>query len=190
MTRLFRFLLLGCLLAGSSATAGDWGLGSARAWSSDGRPPNLTRARQGGATAASQRLEAFSEQRRFEARVRMTHTARDAERRAAEYRLRRNGNPARLASYRRRVVREDDLDDLRLASGLSRIEAAGKRANADLWWASLGPDTRRVFLRNGLALRSTRRAADRRARLDRLERDIERRQPTPADELFGAPARP
>ena len=63
MTRLSRFLVLVSLLAGSSATAGDWGLGSARGWSSGGQPPSGARAGQGGATATSQRLQAFSEQR-------------------------------------------------------------------------------------------------------------------------------
>lgn len=185
-----RILLLASLLLASNAAAHDWGLGSARGWSTGGRPHGTGHTSPGGATAASRRLQAYSEQRRFEARVRMTHAARDSERRSAEQRLRMRGTPAALASYRRRVARQDDLDHLRLASGLIHAQTNGERANAHLWWASLGPNTRRVFQRSGLALRSLQRDADRRARLDRLGQDIEGRQPTPADELFAAPGQP
>lgn len=192
MTRLLRLLALVCLLVASDALADDWGRRSGSGWSA-ARPTasSLTHTRDPwGSPSASQRLQTFSEQRRFEARVRMTESGRDAERRTLEARLRRQGTEAQLESHRRRVAQEDDLDDLRLRSELRRIEWSGEAAHADRWWASLGPHTRQAFLRSGLELRSARRQEERRARLDQLGREIDGRRPTAADELFEAPGSP
>lgn len=130
-----------------------------------------------GSPTPSQRLERFAEQKRAQARVGLLDTARRAERSLAERRLLRDGTPAQVAAYRRRIAGQDAADDLRL-----RAEAApaglclrAEAASAG-WWAALGPATRRVFLRNGLDLRRSTRDADREARLDALEDEVARRE--------------
>jgi hypothetical protein len=188
MKHLAQTILAVSLLAPPAALAGGLesrsGSGWRRAVSSFAGPDPGARGRR-----ASRQLEVFTERRRFESRVRMANTARDAERRTTEARLRSRGSLGDLARYRRRLEREDDLDDLRLRSELSQLSLA-RTAGAERWWASLGPATRRAFLRNGLELRRVSRAQDRNVRLDGLERDIEARPDDPAGVLFGPLERP
>lgn len=187
MKRLAQTILAVSLLAPPAALGADFGSRSGSGWhrggSSFGGPDPGARGRR-----ASRQLEVFAERRRFEARVRMTHTARDAERRTAEARLRSRGSLADLARYRRRLEREDDLDDLRLRSKLTRLSLA-HTAGTERWWDSLGPATRRAFLRSGFDLRHVTRERQRDVRLDALERDIEARPADPAEALFGPPER-
>lgn len=188
MKHLVQTILAISLLAAPAGLAGDFGSRSGSDWhrsgSSFGSPDPGARGRR-----ASQQLQAFAERRRFEARVRMTNTARDAERRTAEARLRSRGSLTDLARYRRRLEREDDLDDLRLRSELTRL-SLDQTAGAERWWASLGPVTRRAFLRSGLELRRVSREQEREVRLDGLARDIENRPADPAEALFGRSERP
>ena len=196
MKQLAQTILALSLLTPPAALAGGLesrsGSGWHRAGSSIGGPDPGARGRR-----ASRQLEVFTERRRFESRVRMANTARDAERRTTEARLRSRGSLGDLARYQRRLEREDDLDDLRLRSELSQLSLA-RTAGAERWWASLGPATRRAFLRSGLELRRVvlrsslelrrvSREQDRNVRLDALERDIEARPADPARALFGAP---
>ncbi len=126
----------------------------------------------------SKQLEAFTARRRFQARVGLLNTSRDAERRTAERRLRQRGTRADLASYRRRIRREDDQDRLRLRVEADRLSFVHAPADADAWWRTLGPATRQSFLRSGLELRHTSREAERESRLRDVEREIEARRPT------------
>lgn len=116
-------------------------------------------------------MRRLTERRSFEAGVRLREISRDAARRAEETRLRRTGTPRQVRSYRRRVRVQEDLDDLSIRAEADRLDRA--------WLARQGPVTRRVLAESGIRLQRARRRAEQERRLDALERDVERRQPSP-----------
>jgi hypothetical protein len=182
MHHLARAILILALLAPPATAGGDRP-------GADGpgglRPGGFSGAGRG--AEASRRLEAFAAQRRFEARVRLTRTQRDSQRRAEEMRLRQSGSHADLAAYRQRIEREDDLDRRRLDSELAQLHVTRHAAPLGPWWNALGPATRRAFLRSGLDWQPAAQERERERRLQALERDIEEREAQAASGPF-APA--
>lgn len=183
MHRLARTILILGLLAPPAAAGGLGG--------GPGSPPGSVQ--PGGSSAArhgaeaSRQLEAFAGRRRLEARVRLTKTLRDGQRRVAEMQLRQSGSRADLDTYRRRIAREDDVDRRRLDSELAQLHFARHAARLAPWWDALGPATRRTFLRNGLDLQPAAQEREREQRLQALEREIDDREARPATGPF-APA--
>jgi hypothetical protein len=121
----------------------------------------------------TQQLRQFTARKSFEAGVRLLDVSRRAERRAAEERILREGSLRDLARYRLRVRAEDDVDALAVRSKLQRLRLRAGQLDAARWWRSLGPATRRVFVRSGLELRRLAREQNRDTRLRAVEREIE-----------------
>lgn len=126
------------------------------------------------------RLHRATARRKAEAGVRLLEQRRDLNRSVVEAGLRRSGTPAQVRAHRTRLEAQERSDDLRIRQRLTA---------ADLeWWRGLGPDTRRVFLENGIvapifaedtgiSVRRAQRRQEQRRELDALEREAEAREP-------------
>jgi hypothetical protein len=112
--------------------------------------------------------------------VRLLEVSRRAERRAAEERMSREGSLEDVARYRVRVRAQDDADALAVRSKLRLRTLRAGHPEAARWWSSLGPATRRVFVRSGLELRWLQREQDWEARRRALEREVEAREQQPS----------
>lgn len=155
------FLAATLALAAGAAAAGDLG-----------RP-----GRTGGRAAQSEALEAFRDQRALDAEAALRGQARDAERRAEERRLSRQGTSAQLEAYRQRVRAEEGSDALRLRSRAAEVSVRGPLPTE--WWFGLGPETRRVLLEGGIDRRRQERIHEVDLRTRDVERQIERREHPP-----------
>jgi hypothetical protein len=165
-------LAVAIAFAAGTAAAGELGRPGGRAGDL-GRPPL-----GGGPAGQAEALEGFRQQRALEAEAELRGQARDAERRAEERRLSREGTGAQLEAYRQRVRAEEASDSLRLRSRAARVSATGP-VPAD-WWSGLGPETRRVLLESGIEQRRQERLREVEVRTRPVERDIERRERPPA----------
>jgi hypothetical protein len=153
--------LVALALAADTAAAGDFG-----------RP-----GRTGGRAAQAEALESFRQHRALDAEAALRGQARDAERRAEERRLSREGTGVELEAYRQRVRAEEATDSLRLRSRAAAVSTAGALPAA--WWRGLGPETRRVLLESGIDRRRQERLREVDLRTHQVERDIERREEPP-----------
>jgi hypothetical protein len=155
------FLALAAALAAGDAAAGELG-----------RP-----GRAAGPAAQSEALEGFRQRRALDAEAALRGQARDAERRAEERRLSREGTSRELEAYRRRVRAEEATDALRLRTRAAQVSTTGPLPAA--WWNGLGPETRRVLLESGIERRRQERLREVDLRAREVERDIERREQPP-----------
>ena len=127
------------------------------------------------AQRAQDSLRRFTAQRRAEAGVRLLEQRRDLERRSSEARLRRSGSRAQVQRYRVRAEAIVRADDLRVRQRLADADRAWRAADQN-WWSGLGPNTRRVFERSGIAVRRAKRLQELRRDLDALEREVTARE--------------
>jgi hypothetical protein len=156
------FVAVAVALAAAAAAAGDFG----------------TPRRAGGRAAQAEALEGFRQQRSLDAAAELRGQSRDAERRAEERRLSREGSSAQLEAYRQRVRAEETADSLRLRSRAAQVSTIGPLPAE--WWSGLGPETRRVLLESGIERRRQERLHEVDVRTREVERNIERREEPPA----------
>jgi hypothetical protein len=167
-------LTLALLLCGAVPAASD-GFGRTRGGGWGSRPllgrtvgPDRSFARP------ALQVQRFAAERGFRARLQLLELTRDAERRGAEYALRRRGSLRDVANHRRRTDAEDALDALSLRNQLAAI---GSRHPA--WLDSLAPVTRRVLLESELRFQHVRREHERRERIAEIVREVWLREPRP-----------
>ena len=117
---------------------------------------------------AAEPLRIADERRNARASLRLLEMRRDAERRAVEPALRREGTSSQVRAYRARVEAVEAADDLRVRQRLVQ--------RAPEWWSQLGPHTRRVFENSEITLGRSRRRQELRGELAALEREVEQRE--------------
>jgi hypothetical protein len=129
------------------------------------------------------RLDAYTQRRSAEAGARLLQNRRTVERRIRMVELSTSGTPAQVRSYRDRVQLENRSDDLRLriqaGSAAQRTRQRLRDADPD-WWASLGPETRRIFDGSGVTVYRDQQLREERRELDALEQAVEGRETVPS----------